>query len=136
MYLNQLSHEQKELFLDLCIHASMADKSFAEEEKILIDEYCKEMQLSNVRYTADLEYEDVVEKLIAISTITELRMVAFEMTALLLSDKRFDEFEKKFLEDFVGRNHMDTNEIADMIEILKRLTETYEHTRNFIFKIR
>ena len=33
MYLNRLSGEQKELFLDLCIHASKADGIFAEEEK-------------------------------------------------------------------------------------------------------
>ena len=40
MYLNRLSGEQKELFLDLCIHASKADGIFAEEEKRYIQQYC------------------------------------------------------------------------------------------------
>ena len=40
MYLNRLSGEQKELFLDLCIHASKADGIFAEEEKQYIQQYC------------------------------------------------------------------------------------------------
>lgn len=135
MYLNKLNSEQKELFLDLCIHAALADKSFAEEEKTIIDEYCKEMQLSNVRYTTVLEYESVVENLIAISTIDELRMIAFEMTALLLSDKHFDEFEKKFIEDFVERIHINSEEIAEMLEILNNLTEIYERVRKFIFRV-
>ena len=41
MYLNRLSGEQKELFLDLCIHASKADGIFAEEEKSLSGKLCK-----------------------------------------------------------------------------------------------
>ena len=48
MFLNRLSNEQKELFLDLCIHASKADNDFAEDEKLVIDQYCDEMHI-NVR---------------------------------------------------------------------------------------
>ena len=38
MYLNRLNEEQKNLFIDLCIHASLANNNFADEEKNMIDE--------------------------------------------------------------------------------------------------
>lgn len=133
MFLSQLNSEQKDLFLDLCIYAAMANNDFEEEEKTVVDSYCEEMQLNETRYSAKLGFEEVVDRLIAVSSDTELRMISFEITALLLSDKRFDEFEKKFMSDFVSRINMTQKECDDMIDMIDRLTNIYDKIREFIF---
>ena len=46
MFLNQLSYQEKKMFLDLSIHVAKANNVLAAEEKALISGYCTEMQPS------------------------------------------------------------------------------------------
>ena len=96
MYLNKLNNEQKELFLDLSIHAAMSNNIFTDEEKVTVRQYCAEMNIAE-RYEAKLSNDEVLEKLSAISTKQEMRIVFMEITALVLSDNIFDEQEQAFV---------------------------------------
>lgn len=133
MYLNKLSGEQKELFLDLCIHASMANNDFDEKEKEFIKQYCEEMQLPNLRYTAVNNIENTINKIIELSSETELKIVILEITALLLSDNEYDEMEKQFMEKMLVKANISEDVNNKIIDIINKLTEIYSEINSIIF---
>lgn len=134
MYLNKLNNEQKELFIDVCIHAAMSNQNFADAQKTLISEYFNEMNRSDVRYTADKDLETALSRLLEISSGTELRMIAIEIMALILSDQQFDEFEKEFMQNFVDKLHIDHEKIAEMHELLLNLMQAYKRIGEFVYE--
>lgn len=133
MYLNKLSDEQKELFLDLSIHAAKADNDFAEEEKSYIEQYCAEMQISPVRYKSNNEFDHAVDKLIEISTQCELKIIALELTALMLADNNYDELEQKFMSKLLSKTGLSSGEHDKMIELLHNLSGIYGEINDLIF---
>ena len=133
MYLNKLSGEQKELFLDLCIHASMSNNNFDEKEKEYIRQYCEEMQLDNVRYTTVNDIENTINKIIEISSETELKIVILELTALLLSDNEYDEMEKDFMEKMLVKANISNDVNNQIIDIINKLTAIYSEINSIIF---
>ena len=131
MFLKLLSAEQKELFLDLCIHASKSNNDFASEEKEKIIEYCEEMR-TEIRFDEQTGLSEAAERLAAISTEQELRMIILETAALITSDNKFDDDERKFfdlLTDKLGLVKQDTDKIFG---ILDELTAVYQKIYDFI----
>lgn len=45
MFLSQLSEKEKNAFISLIMHVSNFNGIFADEEKVMIQEYCKEMDI-------------------------------------------------------------------------------------------
>lgn len=133
MFLSRLSDVQKELFLDLCIHASMANNEFAQEEKNTIDQYCEEMRIK-ARYESNEDLETVTKKITEISNPTELRIIVLEISALIISDNVYDDFEKSFLEAFVQSIGISKKELDDVFELLDQLMLIYGDINRFVFK--
>lgn len=134
MFLNQLSNEQKELFLDVCIHASMTDNMFANEEKQIIQQYCEEMQLAIVRYEVIVDSKTAISRLIEISSKAEIKIITLELTALIMSDKKYNEFEQEFMNDFINKIGLSNDEYKEIMELLNKLTTVYSQINNIIFK--
>lgn len=134
MYLNRLNLEQKELFLDLCIHASLSNNNFASEEKHAIEQYCAEMQLPLVRYSTEKTVDEAVNRILEISTKEELRIILLEITALIISDNVFDEREQKFMNDLADRIGFSKGHLDEMLGCLNELTEVYKKINSIIFK--
>lgn len=125
MYLNRLSGEQKELFLDLCIHASKADGSFAEEEKQYIQQYCIEMQLDNIRYSVNNDLDTVIKKIAEVSTAIDLKIILFEIAALVLSDNNFDKNEESLVDKLIKEFKLETEFKEKVIKKLTNLMDVY-----------
>ena len=132
MYLNKLNNEQKDLFLDFCVHASMANNSFAEEEKLTIDQYCVEMQIAEPRYEANFTLDEAIEKLLAISTKEELRIILLEITALIISDNEYDEMEQEFMNEFLQKAGMTVEEHSKMVAALTQLSDIYKEIDSIV----
>ena len=62
MFLNQLSSEEKNAFISLSVKISESNGSFDSEEKEMIKEYCKEMEIP----VFDAEKVEKVEDIIAV----------------------------------------------------------------------
>ena len=45
MLLNALQEKNRELFLEVCVHAAMANKVLEKEEQEMIFAYCREMNI-------------------------------------------------------------------------------------------
>ncbi len=132
MYLNRLNPEQKELFLDLCIHAAMANGTFANDEKEMIALYCEEMQLLVPRYEAETDKDTAIEELKKLSTPQELRMILFEIAGLVLSDNICDEDEKLYINDFALKTGMEKACVDEAISVLTELKSVYSRIDAFV----
>ena len=131
MYLNRLNNEQKELFLDLSIHAAMSNNLFTDEEKVTVRQYCVEMNIPE-RYEAKLSNDEVLEKLSAISTKQEMRIVFMEITALVLSDNIFDEQEQAFVKKVAAAAQVTDEEKDRIVDTVQELYVVYGNIARFI----
>lgn len=131
MYLNKLNNEQKELFLDLSIHAAMANDDFADEEKETIKQYCSEMNIAE-RFDAKFSNDEVVEKLTAISSKQEMRIVFMEIMALVLSDNIFDDQEQAFVKKVAAAAQVTDEEKDRIVDTVQELYVVYGNIARFI----
>ena len=131
MYLNRLNNEQKELFLDLSIHAAMSNNLFTDEEKVTVRQYCAEMNIPET-YEAKLSNDEVLEKLSAISTKQEMRIVFMEITALVLSDNIFDEQEQAFVKKVAAAAQVTDEEKDRIVDTVQELYVVYGNIARFI----
>lgn len=134
MYLNRLSLEQRELFLDLCIHAAMANDVFQQEEKELVDQYCIEMQMTEPRYTADHDFDTALSRLKEISTQQEIKMILLEVLGIILADNVFDDDEQVFMNDFIQKIGVSRECLDDMVTSLEKLKTLYSHIDALVAK--
>lgn len=97
MYLTLLNNEQKELFLNLACSLSSVDGNFSDHEKSIIEEYCKEMQISFDYEQCNPTLKNVMFQLESISSMVEKRIIIFELVGLGLVDGNFDLAEHEFI---------------------------------------
>lgn len=114
MYLSKLNVEQKELFLDLCIHGANSNNDFADDEKATIKAYCQEMMIPE-RYEEIEDFEKCTDKLIKISTEEEIREIFVELSALILSDDIVDTYEDEFMQRFIEKSGISDAEYKQVL---------------------
>lgn len=129
MLLKYLSRPEQELFLELCNFAANIDNDYSEQEKNYIQEYRQEMTLDENAYTIKgVEYDEIVKKILEISTPESIRRIIVELVALLKSDGILHSQENnlmaKLQEDFKLSS-----------DILKEIYESLENLENAYAKI-
>lgn len=97
MFLNLLQENNKEYFLKLCVHASLANDIFAEEEKEMIYAYCQEMDVKEHIPDEIEDFEDVVNTLSEQTDEVEKNIILMEILGLIKEDGIYDEKEKEFM---------------------------------------
>ena len=132
MFLNRLSSEQKELFLDICIHASKSNDNFSEEEKLVIEQYCDEMHI-DVRFDENNPADEAAAKLAELSTPTDQRIILLETASLLLSDNTYDEDERAFYESLAAKLGVSREQADSVIPMIGELTDLYGRINEFVF---
>ena len=99
MFLNELSYQEKKMFLDLSIHVAKANDELAAEEKALISAYCNEMQLPAI----ELYETEPMETVTAYFELADMRVkkiVLLEIFGLAYVDGSFDEKEIEMVKKF------------------------------------
>lgn len=132
MFLNQLSHHEKEAFISLSVHVAKANGIFEEEEKSLIEEYCREMAIEK----PDMENIMTMEEIEAVFLKSEnhiKKITLLEILGLVYSDGEYDSEEKGFISDFVQEIGLSVEEaekqqklIMKYLEILKEISMAIE----------
>ncbi len=129
MFLGRLSEKEKNAFLSLSVHASNSNDVFAEEEKMMIREYCKEMEIPFFDIEKTIPLDKVVE-LFKESELSIKKIVLLEILGLLYSDGVVDDSEKKFVNEYakkIGLTKEDvekqTAAIKEYIHVLKKVAE-------------
>ena len=98
MFLNQLNENEKELYLELCAHAVMADDVFAPDEMESIALICYELMIPNHMPDNDEPVQDILDKLNLIASKQQKNIMILELILLLKKDGTLDAAETDFLE--------------------------------------
>ncbi len=114
MFLNQLSEKEKEAFISLSVHVSNSNGIFADEEKVMIQEYSKEMEIPEF----DTNEAKSIDEIINVFKSSELhikKVIMLEVLGLVYSDGFYDAEEEKFIKKF-------SDDIGLADEIVESLT--------------
>jgi tellurite resistance protein len=129
MFLNQLSEMEKNAFISLSVHVSNANGVFAEEEKAMIQEYCREMGIPFFDADNSMHMEEIVATF-GKSDIRIKKIVLLETLGLAYSDGVYDDSEKSFIKEFakkIGLTDEDVDKqtiaIKEYLEALKKVAE-------------
>lgn len=132
MFLNQLSHQEKKMFLDLSIHIAKANDVLSAEEKQLISGYCTEMQLPPIELYETEPFETVSDYFSMVDSHIK-KIVLLEILGLVYADGSYDLEEEKLVKIFsekIGINDEIYNEIHDVIKkyyiVCKEMAEIIE----------
>jgi tellurite resistance protein len=114
MFLNQLSEKEKEAFISLSVHVSNSNGIFADEEKVMIQEYSKEMEIPEF----DTNEAKSIDEIINVFKSSELhikKVIMLEVLGLVYSDGFYDAEEENFIKKF-------SDDIGLADEIVESLT--------------
>ncbi len=133
MFLNQLNDTEKELFIQLCNQAVMADDVLEVDEMESIAFMCHEMMIPNSTPDEELPVDSILAQLNLIASKHQKNIMAIELIILLKRNGFLDETEINFLDNIKKKleisdekfKHLDSlaniyisvkNEITDAIE--------------------
>lgn len=118
MFLKDLKEEQKELFIQLCIHAAWANGVVKSEEEYLINEYCREMSIENPGSDAKIELKELLSQLKRISTKNELNAMTFEIAGIFVSDNEYSDDEAELMAALIKEFNIEKEKVDKMLELL------------------
>lgn len=101
MFLNLLQEGNKELFIKLCVHASLANEIFAEEEKEIIYAYCREMNIDEHIPEESGDFDEIIRTLITQADNVEKNIIILEALGLMKADGIYDEKEEIFMKKLI-----------------------------------
>ena len=118
MFLGQLSEKEKNAFISLSVHASNSNGDFAEEEKMMIQEYCKEMGIPFFDANNAISMDEVIAVFLE-SERSIKKIVLIETLGLVYSDGVFDELEKGFISGFAKKIGLTEEDVAKQTAAIK-----------------
>ena len=119
MFLNQLTDSEKAAFISFSVHAANSDDVFADEEKVMINEYCKEMELDYPDKDNIMSMEDIMAVL-SKSDIHNKKIVMFEILGLVYSDGEYAEEEKRFVNTYAKEIGLTEEDVKKQTELIIR----------------
>ena len=99
MFLNQLSYQEKKMFLDLSVHVAKSNDVLSAEEKAMISSYCTEMQLPPIELY-ETEPIETVTSYFALADDHVKKIVLLEVFGLVYADGSFDANEASMVKTF------------------------------------
>ena len=131
MFLNQLSEREKKVFLELTVHVSNSNGVFADEEKAMIQEYCKEMEIKEFNMDNIVPLEEIIGE-IKKSSLHIKKIILLEILGLVYADGTYAD-EKSFVLNFVKEIGLSdetaeaqTVVIKEYLNVLQKITEAIE----------
>ncbi len=118
MFLNLLSDTEKKAFLGLSYHAASANGVVEETETLMIQEYCKEMNIEYEESDAKIDYNSVIEVFKG-SDIKHKKISFIEIIGLLYSDGKYDETERNFAKNYANKIGLADDDVEQLSELIK-----------------
>lgn len=129
MFLNQLNQKEKKTFMSLSVHVANSNGILADEEKEMIQEYCREMGLDSFNVKDAVPMEDVLT-VFKQSDLHIRKIVLFEILGLAYADGEYEDTEDDFIIQFataIGLNKETVEEqetlLVEYLEILKKIVQ-------------
>lgn len=131
MFLNQLNEEGKNMFISLCVYGAEVNNDFAEKERALIQEYCKEMGIVFFDSINKKQFNEITNYFRCSETYKK-RVVFLELLGLLYADGEYDEIEKKFANDFAEKIELDKKDVDSLSDLLIKYISLMDEMVTFI----
>ena len=118
MFLNQLSDKEKNAFISLSVQASKSNGVFAEEEKAMIQEYCKEMDIPLFDANDAISMDEIVA-VFNESELTIKKIVLLETLGLVYYDGEYDDSKKGFVKEYANKIGLTDEDVEKQTEAVK-----------------
>ena len=118
MFLGQLSEKEKNAFISLSVYASKVNGVFAEDEKEMIQEYCREMGIPFFDAENVIAMDEVVD-VFKNAELSIKKIVLLETLGLVYSDGNYDDCEKEFVSDFAKKIELTDADVQKQTVVIK-----------------
>lgn len=133
MYLSLLNGVEKTNFLSLAMGVASADGNFSEEEQVMIESYCYEMQME-YNLSCRVPTQMAIDSLREESNENAKKIVVFELIGLALADNNFDKTEKKAIGDICKQFGVDKNYMKKCEDIILEYLGLQERINELVTK--
>lgn len=131
MFLQELRHEQKQLFLDLCIAVSSADGDFSTVERNLVKQLCAEMSIEE-KYQLSANIDQTLDLLVATASKKEKRIMLIELAGIILADGVYAKEEEEFIAMLSEKFSVPKADTDAMIKVVLELYTIYGKFGSFL----
>lgn len=131
MFLNELTKNEKDSFMSLSIHAAKANGILADEEKIMLDAYCKEMELLSF----DTDYIQSMEAIVDVFAQSDMhtnKIVMLELLGLVYADGEYDENEQSFINEYAMKVGISEDVVYKLTQLIKSYLEILAQITNAV----
>lgn len=131
MFLNELTSVEKNAFMGLSIYAAKANGILADEEKLILDAYCREMDIESF----DIELVQPLNEITNIIAQADLRtkkIITLEILGLVYADGEYDENEKTFVSEYAEKIGLSKNDVLRLTEVIKKYLDVLKEVANSI----
>ncbi len=131
MYLYSLNSNERELFLQACLHVSCADRNFSFDEKKVIQQLCQEMQIP-VSYEINQSIDQVIDEISKTSTLRNKKIFLFELAGVVMADDVCDDTEREMMLKIANRFDISNEFVDESINKISKLVGLYKEISEFI----
>jgi len=131
MFLNQLSENEKNAFISLSVHVSNANGAFVDEERAMVQEYCKEMGILFFDAEKTISLDETIS-VFKDSNVRIKKIVLLEILGLAYSDGEFDNSEKGFIKEYAKKIGLSDNDVDKQTEVIKVYIEALKKVAEVI----
>lgn len=132
MFLNFLNDKEKSNFLKLAISVIQADGKLEESEKIYIDEYSREMGITEYDFNKKIEPLPVAEEIGNNSTDSAKRIILLELIACANADGDFADSEKTLIDSFIKAFKVSEFHLQKCLDLLTEYQKISTRLMSFV----
>lgn len=132
MFLKYLNSEEKSIFIKLAMSVIKADGKLQESEKTYIDDYSREMGITEVNLDEKIDPILLAEKIGDNSTEFIKRIFLLELTACAKADGDFADSEKSLINSFVKAFKISDTSLQKCLVLLDEYTNISTRIMSFV----
>jgi tellurite resistance protein len=133
MYLNRINENCKYLFLELAKSIGRADGDFTDAEKEMVNEYCREMQIADIKEPSGKDNETIMKELADLCNKQERKIIVLELIGLAHADKIFSVEERDFIAKLADTFHMEVQYVQACENLIKKYFDIQIQFEHLIF---
>ena len=132
MFLNNLTQEKKELFLSLAYNISCIDDNYADEEKMVLEQYCVEMDIRIDKIQLIEDFDKILNRINILCNFQEKKISVFESVGLILADGVIHDKEMEAITNMVRLFEINDNYFEDCMKLIKEYYDLQSRMMNLI----
>jgi len=123
MFLNSMSTDEKERFLELAYKLAQIDGNYAEEEEEIINSYKAELGITDIGDTGSV---DELIDFFATKDEPVKKIVLFELYGMICADSKIEESEKDVFEKIKTKFGISESLVKQIVEVADELQAVYD----------